>query len=170
MNPILIDLTLEQPSRPVLIDLTLEPSKSASKLKIVFLSPAQKLQQLLDAMCIDIQRYIESYLQLPELRKYCIYTKFSNYQKCVESMNVFTAREINEHFHVDDYYGMSCIKSKTIKDYLRFNLMSIYFPTVRLIDNWHIIQQSWYINLRKIMICSKYRTLRNAHRLKQIDL
>jgi len=134
------------------------------------LSQDQILQRFLDAMCIDIQRYIGSYLQLSELRKYCIYTKYSNYQKCIDSMNVFTTSEINQYFHADDLFGMSRIKDIAIKDYLQFNLMNRYFPLTHNInqrynntDQWYIIKRSWYENIRKIIICSKYRTLRNTH-------
>jgi hypothetical protein len=147
---------------PIVIDLTLEDSIDETELSTVTLSPDQKIQRFLDTTCIDIQRYIESYLQISELRKYCVYTKY-DYKTCISAMKLFTTSEINEHFHGDDYFGMSHIKDKTIQNYLQFNLMSSYFPIVcRRIDQWHLIENSWYINLRKIVICSKYRTKSTA--------
>ena len=72
------------------------------------LSPEQIFQHLLDNLCIDMQRYVCTYLpSMQYIRRHCIYTKYYDELKLYQALWVFTPYEVNRHFHAADLFGSS---------------------------------------------------------------
>ena len=127
------------------------------------ISRDQKFQNLLDHMCDDIIEYIKSYLPLRNIIRHCIYLKYYNEKKIYDAMQVFTTKEINIQFHADDLFGMSTIKDLATIDYIRYNLENpknlkiLYKQNGCILEKYKLINNEAFVNLRKIIICSKYR-------------
>lgn len=127
------------------------------------ISKDQKFQNLLDNMCYDMIEYIKAYLPLSDIIRHCIYLKYYNEKKIYDAMQVFTTKEINIHFHADDLFGMSTIKDLATIDYIRYNLENpqnlkiLYKQNGCILQKNKLINKDSFVNLRKIIICSKYR-------------
>jgi len=115
-----------------------------------------------------------------QVRKYFIYLKY--YKKCYLGLQNFTYREINQHFHKEDYFSMSANKNITITNYIKYNLQlpssyskfsnstcshgarSVY-PSIYLSNITEIVDDEKFDKLKTIIICLNVRS--GVIRMKQ---
>ena len=110
----------------------------------------------------EIEQYILKYVSdiFEQSRKYCIYVKY--YNKCYSILQTFTYKEINQYFHVDDYFSMSINKNIAITNYLTYNLewpnINDHIIKINLRNMSEIVDNEKYEKLKKIVICSNIRS------------
>jgi hypothetical protein len=106
----------------------------------------------------EIEQYILEYVSdiFEQYRKYCIYVKY--YKQCYSMLQTFTYKEINQYFHVDDYFSMSINKNKSITNYLTYNLQWPNIIKINLQNMSEIVDNEKYEKLKKIVICSNIRS------------
>ena len=110
----------------------------------------------------EIEQYILEYVSdiFEQSRKYCIYVKY--YKQCYLMLQTFTYKEINQYFHVDDYFSMSINKNIAITNYLNYNLqwpnINHNIIKINLQNISEIVNDEKYEKLKKIVICSNIKS------------
>jgi len=118
---------------------------------------------LLGKLPEEIEQYILDYLPLEQVRKHLINQKY--YNKCYTALQAFTIKEINAHFHGEDYFGISLHKNTTITNYIKYNLKQSSKLRSYMTSQVHLIDDESYKNMKKIIICSNVRS--TVIRMKQ---